>query len=150
MSRKQGYSLKTIQTKLDSVEIQLPVLIPRSVIIIADTVYFGRNFGVMVFRDWLEKKNLYWKFVKYETVQEYQLGIEHLVGLGFEILGIVVDGRRGLFKAFGNVPVQMCHFHQKQIVTKYLTRNPRIEAGQELKETYILDRTATFLSNSCW
>ncbi|MDR2416080.1 MAG: hypothetical protein LBD75_05790 [Candidatus Peribacteria bacterium] len=27
----------------------------------------------------------------------------------------------------------MCIFHQKQIITKYLTRNPKSEAGKELK-----------------
>lgn len=27
----------------------------------------------------------------------------------------------------------MCHFHQKQIVTRYLTKHPRLEAGIELK-----------------
>jgi len=27
----------------------------------------------------------------------------------------------------------MCHFHQKQIVKRYLTNNPKLEAGIELK-----------------
>ena len=28
----------------------------------------------------------------------------------------------------------MCHFHQKQIITRYLTNNPKLEAGIELKK----------------
>lgn len=28
----------------------------------------------------------------------------------------------------------MCHFHQKQIIQRYLTSNPRLEAGIELKK----------------
>ena len=28
----------------------------------------------------------------------------------------------------------MCHFHQQQIITRYLTKNPRLEASKELKE----------------
>lgn len=88
----------------------------------------------MVFRDVLEKENLLWKFVTYETIPLYQQGVQELQDIGFEILGITTDGRRGIFKAFGDIPVQMCHFHQKQIVRKYLTKNPKLEASIELKE----------------
>jgi hypothetical protein len=35
---------------------------------------------------------------------------------------------------FADIPVQMCHFHQKQIITRYLTNNPKLEAGMELKK----------------
>ena len=31
------------------------------------------------------------------------------------------------------MPVQMCHFHQKQIITRYLTNNPKLPASIELK-----------------
>lgn len=34
---------------------------------------------------------------------------------------------------FSDVPVQMCHFHQKQIIQRYLTLHPKLEAGIELK-----------------
>lgn len=119
---------------MDSVVLAEWILNPRVVIIIMDTTYFGRELGLMVFRDWITKKTLYFKFVKYETIQAYKDGIRYLIENGFVVLGIVVDGRRGLFKAFGNIPVQMCQFHQKQIVTRYLTRNPKLEASKELKE----------------
>lgn len=110
------------------------VLNPRKVIIITDTVYFGRDFGVMVFRDYLKRENLICKIVKYETNLDYRRGIQELEDLGFEILGMVVDGRKGLLTGFPNIPTQMCHFHQKQIVRRYLTRNPKLEAGKELNK----------------
>lgn len=37
-------------------------------------------------------------------------------------------------QAFTGIPAQMCHFHQKQIVKRYLTINPKLEASQKLKE----------------
>jgi hypothetical protein len=46
----------------------------------------------------------------------------------------VLDGRPGIRQLFSDIPVQMCHFHQKQIVTRYLTNNPKLEAGIELKK----------------
>jgi len=98
-----------------------------------DTCYFKWGFGVMVFRDQRMKKNVYWKYVQHETLEGYRSGINHLLSNGLQIEGIVCDGKRGLFAAFGNIPVQMCQFHQVAIVTRYITRNPKLEAGIELK-----------------
>lgn len=40
------------------------------------------------------------------------------------------------------LPVQMCHFHQVKIVTKYLTKNPILEANIELRNIALkLSRT---------
>jgi len=96
-------------------------------------MYFKRSSGLMVFRDVYEKENLLWKYVKYETIALYLEGVMKLEESGFRILGITTDGKRGIFKAFGDIPVQMCHFHQKQIVRRYITSNPKLEAGIELK-----------------
>ena len=39
-----------------------------------------------------------------------------------------------MFGLFGDIPVQMCQFHQIQIVQRYLTRKPKSEAAIELKK----------------
>ena len=107
-----------------------------------DTCYFGRNFGVMVFRDHYQKVNIYWKFVKHETISDYVSGINYIREKGWKILGIVCDGKRGMFSSFGDIPVQMCQYHQAAIVTRYITKKPRLEAGIELKElTLLLTKT---------
>lgn len=62
------------------------------------------------------------------------MGLRYLRSKGFDVLGIVCDGKRGLFRAFGSIPVQMCHFHQVAIVVRYITRNPKLQAGIELRE----------------
>lgn len=48
------------------------------------------------------------------------------------ILGVTIDGKRGVAKAFGEIPVQMCHFHQIAIVKRYLTSRPKLEPSIEL------------------
>jgi len=103
-----------------------------------DTCYFRRDFGVMVFRDHYSNKNIYWKFLRHETVAEYKTGIKYLKSIGWNILGIVCDGKRGIFSAFENIPVQMCQFHQVAIITRYITRNPKLEAGKELRMITLL------------
>jgi len=52
---------------------------------------------------------------------------------GFKFLAVVVDGKRGLINLFHDIPVQMCHFHQIQIVTRYLTTRPKLPASQVLR-----------------
>lgn len=97
-----------------------------------DTTYFGRNFGVMVFRSQPIHRNIFWRYLPYETIHAYQEGVEYLQSLGWNISGIVCDGRRGIFNAFGSIPVQMCQYHQMAIITRYITRNPLLEAGKDL------------------
>jgi len=98
-----------------------------------DTTYFGKSIGVMLFKDAHSKKNIYWKYVRHENLQEYISGINYIKNLGFQIEGIVCDGKKGLFQAF-DVPVQMCQFHQAAIVRRYITKNPRMDASKELKK----------------
>lgn len=64
----------------------------------------------------------------------YWRGRRVLENKGYTIQAIVLDGRPGVRKIFSDIPVQMCHFHQKQIITRYLTNNPKLEAGIALKK----------------
>lgn len=104
-----------------------------------DTTYFGRTFGVMVFKDSLTGAILYKQYVKQETNQLYLKGIEEISKRGIKIQSIICDGRKGLFQLFGNdIPVQMCNFHQVAIVRRYLTKKPKMQASKELWEHTLL------------
>lgn len=97
-----------------------------------DTSYWGRSFGVMLFKDALKKENLLKYYVKNETNTLYLQGINELKLSGFEVIGIICDGRKGLVQSFKDIPVQMCQFHQSAIIRRYLTKNPKLKAAQEL------------------
>jgi len=97
-----------------------------------DTTYWGRKFGVMLFKDAISKENLLKYYVKSETNSQYIKGIEVLKNLGFSVLAIVCDGRKGLIKSFVGIPVQMCQFHQSSIIRRYLTKKPKMQAAREL------------------
>jgi hypothetical protein len=99
-----------------------------------DTTYFGRGFGVMVFKDSISGQFLYKQYVRHETNQLYLDGIKEISRRGIAVQAIICDGRKGLFQAFGDIPVQMCQFHQIQIVTKYLTKRPKSEYAIELRK----------------
>jgi transposase-like protein len=98
-----------------------------------DTTYFGREFGVMVFKDSLSGTILFKQYVRYETNALYLAGIEEISRRGIFVQSIICDGRKGLFNIFGDKPVQMCQFHQIQIVLRYLTRKPKLQASIELR-----------------
>lgn len=97
-----------------------------------DTSYWGRSFGVMLFKDALKKENLLKYYVKNETNTLYLQGINELKLSGFEVIGIICDGRKGLVQSFKDIPVQMCQFHQSAIIRRYLTKKPKLKAAQEL------------------
>jgi hypothetical protein len=132
LSIKFGCSVKTIQRRIDQHKVSFNKPKSGKVIVLMDTTYWGRNFGVMLFKDSITKVNLLKYYVKYETNLGYIQGIEELKKRGFVILGIVCDGRKGLVQSFENTPVQMCQFHQSAIIRRYLTKNPKLQASQEL------------------
>lgn len=98
-----------------------------------DTTYWGRSFGVMLFKDSISGTNLLKYYVKTETNKMYRQGIKELIDKGFKITGIICDGRRGLLQSFVEFPVQMCQFHQASIIRRYITKNPILPASIELK-----------------
>ena len=139
LATKYGCSIRTIQRKIDSVEVQYQTTFTSVVNVLMDTTYFGRTFGIMVFKDSITGQILFKQYVKQETNKLYSLGIEEITRRGIKIQAIICDGRKGLFQLFGtDIPVQMCNFHQVAIVRRYLTKKPKMQASKELWEHILL------------
>jgi len=138
LSKRHGCSKRTTQRKLDLYQVPIPKIVPRGVIVLMDATYWGRRFGVMLFKDSITKENLLKYYVKTETNALYKKGIEELKSRGFTIIAIVCDGRRGLLQSFKDVPVQMCQFHQVAIIRRYITKRPRMLPSRELKAIVML------------
>jgi len=133
LSEKYHVSCKTIQRKLHKYRSQRLISRDKSVIVLMDATYWGRNFGVVVFKDFKTKKIIWHKYIrKKETLSDYAEGVDFLIVNGFTIEGIVCDGLRGMFSLFADFPVQMCQFHQISIVRRYLTQQPDLQASKEL------------------
>lgn len=88
----------------------------------------------MVFKDSITGQILYKQYVKQETNKLYLSGIEEIARRGIKIQAIICDGRKGLFQLFGEIPIQMCNFHQVAIIRRYLTKKPKMQASKELWE----------------
>jgi hypothetical protein len=110
---------------------------PRDVVLVIDATYFGKRgkgFGILVAKDIRSGAVVSYWFIRYETVETYRKIKESIEAKGFHIQAVTLDGRRGIRELFDSVPVQMCHFHQQAILTRYLTRKPKHPAAQKLKE----------------
>lgn len=142
LASKYNCSIKTIQRKIDKATTHQNKTFPSKVNVLMDTTYFGRKFGVMVFKDSITGVILLKKYVKQETNLLYLEGIEEITRRGITVQSIICDGRRGLFSLFANIPMQYCQFHQVKTIRTYLTKKPKLQASKELWElTLLLSKT---------
>lgn len=123
-----------ISRELDQAPLRAFHLHPQPVVLIADVTFWGRSYGVLVFRSWDLKQNLYWTEVASERIVDYAEGKHILENLGYTFDAVVLDGRPGIRELFHDVPVQICQFHQVAVLKRYLTSKPKLEAGRELWE----------------
>lgn len=121
-----------VRSQLDAIAVEPMSLSPQTTVLIADTTFWGRRYGVCVFRSAGLKRNIWWHEVDGERVAHYHYGRKIMEEKGWTFSAAVVDGRRGLTNVFKDIPVQLCLFHQIKQVAKYLTRRPKTEAGKEL------------------
>lgn len=107
----------------------------KAINLIFDATFFSRSDGVLVFR--ANKINLHWRFIETETLAEITQGLKFLDTQGFKYASMTIDGRRGVIKlleaGYPHLPIQLCQFHQAQIIRRYTTNNPKTDCGIELK-----------------
>ena len=124
-------SIKRRLRKIECIWTQ-PDLIGQMGYVHLDVTYWGHNWGVILALDETTNKPLYVAFVKSETTQDYRTAIDSITTAGYTIRGIIIDGKKALFKEFEKHPIQMCQFHMLQIVRRYLTNNPKMKASVDL------------------
>jgi hypothetical protein len=108
-------------------------MVPGPVVIGMDCTFFRRGYGIIVVRCPALKQNIYWKEITNENKQVYEEARRYLEAAGFNIQAVVLDAKHGIREVFPDLIVQICQYHQQQIVGRYLTTKPKTEAGLELK-----------------
>lgn len=133
ISKLTGFSLSTIKRILAKVEFnwEQPKLTGHGVIHL-DATYFGRNTGILLALESGSGRLLYMKHIAHEHISDYEEAINHIVGCGYKITGLVIDGLQKLFTVLNEYEIQMCQFHMVAIVRRKLTKNPILPAGREL------------------
>lgn len=134
---KYQKSHTTIEKYLNSY--QVPALEYKSSgeVIIMDTTYFGRSYGVLIVIDANSKETLYRKELgRTERVIDYWNAIYDLAKHNIHPKACLIDGRRGVKDMLEEegILVQACQFHQIALVNRCLTRKPKIQANSELRD----------------
>jgi hypothetical protein len=68
---------------------------------------------------------------------DLRAGLFALHKAGWRFASVTIYGKRVYYqnirKVLGNVPIQMCIFHQKAIMRRYITDRPQSACGKDLK-----------------
>jgi hypothetical protein len=109
----------------------------KDVVIAIDGTTISKDCIVLVAYDVISDQPLGWAFVhKEEYATWYPLLLE--ISKLASVHAVVSDGQKGLCKAvkelFPNIPHQRCIAHIIRLGLIWLTRNPRYEAGVELRK----------------
>jgi hypothetical protein len=132
LERRYHISISTIQRRLDEYTLPVPLPTPRTMVAIIDATRI-RPTWILVVRDPDEQETVYAKEIDVESTASYQIAYDHLKQKGFIITAVVTDGRFvDVEWLFPGIPIQMCHYHQEQIVMRYLTLNPKLLSSIEL------------------
>lgn len=126
-------SINWVKKNLDAAALRGHSTNPQPIIAVSDATFWGRGYGVLVVRCPRLKKNIHYHEIATETPFEYLKARRTVEAKGFVLEAAVIDGKRGVKAIFDDVPVQMCQFHQIQIVKRYLTSRPKLDAGKELR-----------------
>jgi len=87
-----GVSVSTIKRKFKFSEGEHCIkLSPRDIVVLMDTTYWGRNWGLLVMSQAYKGLLLWKKYVGNERLSDYKKGIDQLESMGCFIDGIVCD-----------------------------------------------------------
>lgn len=112
---------------------------------VCDATFYGKRrdkLGTSVFKDAVTSEIILWKHIESELVNDYKFLLKEILDLWYTIKSVIVDGKKGLYRLFQEHPVQMCLFHQKRIIQRYITMKPKLDAGKNLKKI-VADITTT-------
>jgi hypothetical protein len=138
LALKYGKSERTLRRAFDqhAPSHQVCAVSQEAVALTFDGTFFGRGCGLMIYR--AAGRNIYWQEIESETIAVVEQGLRHLLVQGWCFSSITIDGRKGFIKLISRllptVPIQLCLFHQKAIVRRYLTTKPKTRCGQELRD----------------
>ncbi len=132
LTETYGKSEKTIRHILDRAKTRPSSTVPpQKVVGIFDATHIGDDI-LLTAREPNLGVNLGWAWIPSETKENYALLRKDIESRGHVCTAVVLDGRTGIPRVFQDIPVQICQFHQLQIVRRKLTLRPETEAGQEL------------------
>jgi transposase-like protein len=144
LSRDSGYSIDTLQRIFYEFLERSPtvnILKREKVHLRMDATYF-KQFCLVCYQDHEDGYTQLIRFSDGEHYEEIKEDLNNLIKLGVQIESITTDGHKSILKAIKkampDVITQRCLVHIQRMCLLWLTRFPKHQAGQELRQHILL------------
>lgn len=155
ISRRSGYSERTLKRYFYDYLKNYPTWHIRpaeKVNLMIDGTYFTNKVCLVLYQDHNVKATQLYRLTDDEWLDEIKEDLNNLLSLGIRIESVTCDGARSIIKAVREcIPeaiIQRCTVHVQREVLIWLTRNPKSEAGRELRR--IVCRLNTIADRRQW
>ncbi len=94
-------STRWIQKQIFEYEPEIKIHKPRAIVLVCDATFYGKRkdkLGTLVFKDNITKEILLSKHIESELSADYKQLLNQLLELGYTILSVTFDAKRGLYE----------------------------------------------------
>ena len=140
ISKRSGYSVRTLKRYFNEYLKNHPTWHIRpadKVNLMIDGTYFTNKVCLVLYQDHNVKATQLYRLTDNEWLDEIKEDLLNLVSLGIRIESVTCDGAASIIKAVSQCApdaiIQRCTVHVQRECLIWLTRNPKSEAGRELR-----------------
>ena len=140
ISKRSGYSERTLKRYFYEYLNNYPTWHIRpceKVNLLIDGTYFSNKVCLVLYQDHNVKASQFYRLTDGEWIEEIMEDLNNLVSLGIRIESVTCDGAAGILKAVRECApeaiIQRCTVHVQRECLLWLTRNPKSDAGRELR-----------------
>ena len=141
LSNSSGYSVSSLKRCFSEYLQQCPtwkITPSEKVNLLIDGTYFANKVCLVLYRDNNIKATQLYRLTDGEWFEEIAEDLQNLLYLGIQIESVTCDGLSNIIKAIKkatpNTTIQRCVVHIQREVLIWLTRNPKSQAGIELRK----------------
>lgn len=141
ISKSSGYSERKLKSYFYKVLPTCPtwqIQRREKVNLLIDGTYFTNKVCLLLYRDHNIKMTILYRLTDKEALRDLKEDLHAIKCVGIEIESVTCDGHANIIKAVREVCpeaiIQRCTFHITNEICNWLTKKPKIEAAQELRE----------------
>jgi Transposase, Mutator family. len=142
ISNSSGYSVSSLKRYFSEYLQQYPtwkITPSEKVNLLIDGTYFANKVCLVLYRDNNIKATQIYRLTDGEWFEDIAEDLQNLLDLGIQIESVTCDGLSNILKAVKKTTptttIQRCVIHIQREVLIWLTRNPKSQAGIELRKT---------------
>lgn len=158
ISQSSGYSERTLKRYFYKILPTCPtwqIQKREKVNLLIDGTYFANKVCLLLYRDNNIKMTILYRLAQRESLRDLMEDLRAIRDVGIDVESVTCDGAANILKAVRNVfpeaIIQRCTFHIANEVCLRLTKKPKSEAAQELRELVgYLNKVSTHVEAQLW